>query len=205
MKIHSTWSLCQMGKEELNIQFLKAVNNFDLDKIESLVRQGADVNVRDWDGDTALHNAVMVCRVDCIKLLIKLGADMELKDDIKPNDYKDPWKEGYTPLFLALVNSSLKSLKCLIEHGADINTKNNKGITPLYYLVKCFNGVEDVRYFVENGADVTDKNGKDQTALDLARENGKHEVASFLESFMTHKRLSDVIQESPFSSKGLDF
>ena len=75
--------------------------------IEALARAGADLELADPDGRTALHWAAMV-RPDVFPLLLRLGADPEARDDEgkTPMDYArenralQPWervKEGWTP------------------------------------------------------------------------------------------------------------
>ncbi len=75
--------------------------------IEALARAGADLELADPDGRTALHWAA-IRRPDVFPLLLRLGADPEARDDEgkTPMDYArenpalQPWepvKEGWTP------------------------------------------------------------------------------------------------------------
>ena len=48
---------------------------------------------------------------------------------------------------------NIKSVKFLIENGADVNTQNEKGITALM-LASRFGHIETVKFLIEKGADV---------------------------------------------------
>jgi ankyrin repeat protein len=66
--------------------------------------------------------------VECIKLLLENGADINARD-----------KEDATPLQHATFNGSYKAMQLLIERGADINTKDKEGSMPIHkaaYQVK---------------------------------------------------------------------
>jgi len=88
--------------------------------------------------------------------------------------------DGNTPLHLAVINylSSYDSksesesklldiLKCLLKNGADINTPNNKQITPLHSAAS-LGSLVTVRFLVENGARVNVENHLQNTPLHLA-------------------------------------
>ena len=84
-----------------------------------------DVNAKDNNDRTALHEACHVVELNFIKLFLKNGADVNAQD-----------KKGNTPLHE--INSGnhweearLEIVKFLIKNGANINTKNNKNETPL--------------------------------------------------------------------------
>ena len=58
-----------------------------------------------------------------------------------------------TPLHRAVFDGHLDVYKLLIQHGADVNTKNEDGWTPLYWAV--FEGyLEICKVLIEHGSDV---------------------------------------------------
>lgn len=49
--------------------------------LEYLLSSGANVNLRDCDGQTCLHYAASCGHFDCLRTLIKFGADKDLRDN----------------------------------------------------------------------------------------------------------------------------
>jgi uncharacterized protein len=89
-----------------------------------LMRAGADVNVADSEGETALLIAATNGSDDVFEALLRKGAN--------PNT---PGKAlgypGYTPLHMAALNGSTKKVELLLQHGADPTVRNDEGQTPL--------------------------------------------------------------------------
>lgn len=86
-----------------------------------LLEKGADVNIADIRGSTPLHRAASKGLLSVVKLLLN-------RDDIKIN-FKDAY--GATALHLACEEDREQTALLLVEHGADIETKNRDGQTPL--------------------------------------------------------------------------
>jgi ankyrin repeat protein len=88
-----------------------------------LLDRGADPNVRDKRGETALHKAVIFDSPDhaAMRALLKRGADVNAKGD-----------DGGTPLHLAAYLSRATSVEALLAAGADPNARDRLGETPLH-------------------------------------------------------------------------
>jgi len=63
--------------------------------------------------DKKLLEASLKGQLEEVKLLIEVGADVNVKDEF-----------GYTPLMEASTNDQIEVIKLLIESGADVNAKN---------------------------------------------------------------------------------
>ncbi|MFC1793923.1 ankyrin repeat domain-containing protein [Planctomycetota bacterium] len=170
-----------------------------------LLDNGAEVNATDFQGWTALYYAFWLYssddnekkhreRAELVKTLIKSGADVNKKN------------QGISPLINAITTGTprLGSIEALLDGGADIHFKDNRGLTPLYYaafdgdrnvldliiergnyaetihLVACRGEVDRIRTFLEDGTDVNVKDEFGCTPLHWATRARSSEVASLL-------------------------
>ena len=119
-----------------------------------------------------LFAAIEAGQTDTLRGLLSEGADLNAVSHTQ---------ERVTPIHSALANPHNTALaQVLIDAGADINTAQLQGYTPLHYAA--VNGLETIaRRLLERGADrsVRDKTGK--TASDLAREKGHLDLADLLQ------------------------
>ena len=84
-------------------------------KIMNLIQEGADVNVTDQYGNTALHFSVFNEDLDHAKLLISVEADVNARNN-----------NGDTPLHIAYGTGNQEMIDLLISKGADESIKNNE-------------------------------------------------------------------------------
>lgn len=124
---------------------------------ELLIRNGADINPRNYKGITPLHLAVIKNNKELVSILLLYKADINLVDD-----------KGRTPLHWASILCIEDMLILLIKEKALINAKDFKGRTALHFAFerRCEKIIE---YLLKNGADdkIKDFNGK--KAKDLIR------------------------------------
>ncbi len=147
----------------------------DLDGIKSALKNNAQINYQNKEGDSAL---IAVMKTISIQLGFKFddldpskgvvqpfeAADFLLKKGIDP---KLKNNKGKTALHYAVKNMDIKTIKLLLSKGAAVNEADNEGITPLMASVYNFNS-EIAGFLLKSGADplLKDKSGK--TALDWA-------------------------------------
>ncbi len=110
--------------------FLEAVIDSHLGKVQAYLEAGWDVNEKDENGWTALHFAAQNNSVPIGRLLIEAGADIEAKDSY-----------GNTPLFRATFASQgdCSFIKLLLTIGADPNASNHHHVSPLMLARKIGN------------------------------------------------------------------
>ncbi|BAA89653.1 gp28 [Wolbachia phage WO] len=84
-----------------------------------------NINKRNEEGETILHQAVEISNYKTVKLLIKKGAEVNARD-----------KNGYTPLHSAckIGGAGVEIIKELVKAGAEVNQLNKYGATPMYYI-----------------------------------------------------------------------
>ena len=96
------------------------------EEVQRLLNLGANVDVRNYKGKTALHCAAKAGFVRGIEVLLKNRADVNATD-----------KNGETPLFDAIrstikkVEKKVEVTSLLLSNGALVNHENHKGETPL--------------------------------------------------------------------------
>jgi ankyrin repeat protein len=108
--------------------------------IRLLVTAGANVNARDEDGETALHEAL---DDDVVKALIKAGANVNVRNN-----------NGETPL---MTNVSVEVLKILVAAGADIHARDTAGRSVLGNVLQYEKSGPRVEYLRSLGIEETQK------------------------------------------------
>lgn len=153
----------------ISYELLSAVEKNDLQRVKELLRQGADVQVKDAHGATPLLKAARYGYTEIAALLIEKGADVNAKDDAI----------GMTPLILAASRGHTDTTKLLIEKGADPNAKAKDGRTSL--MGAAYSGFIDIaKLLIVKGADVNAKDVMDETALAKAERRGMTDMAALL-------------------------
>ncbi|WP_353273172.1 ankyrin repeat domain-containing protein [Wolbachia endosymbiont (group A) of Portevinia maculata] len=66
---------------QLDKELSDAVQSNSFSKVKSLVSRGANINAKDNDGNTLLHNAARENRLDAVKCLIDNGANINVKNN----------------------------------------------------------------------------------------------------------------------------
>lgn len=143
-----------------------AVKGRDINEINSLLDEGAEVNVTSLDGSTPLAWAAYYDDLQAVQALTDAGANPDLA-----NDY------GVTPLWLACKNRNYPIAKALLVAGADPNTSMWTGETTLMTCSRTGN-LETVKTLIREKADVNAmENRRGQTALMWAISQGFPDIA----------------------------
>jgi hypothetical protein len=146
----------------------EAVVSGKLELIQMLLNAGADANVRNNGGQTALMRLDDDSSAEIVSALVYAGAKVNLKDE-----------DGDSALLVAAALEKTEILKALLDAGAKVNTKNKEGKTAL--MIAAEDGyVENVRALLEAGANVNQKNKDGATALKYAKENKRADVIEVL-------------------------
>ncbi|MCH8684069.1 ankyrin repeat domain-containing protein [Pedomonas mirosovicensis] len=125
-------------------QFIKAVKEKDLAKVNTLLNEpgAAIIDYRDNDtGEGALHMVVKRRDLPWLNYLLSKGANPNLEDG-----------NGNTPLILAASQGFADGVRSLVAFKADVNGRNRAGETPLIKAVQALN-VQVVRILMAAGAD----------------------------------------------------
>ncbi len=148
------------------------------DMVEYLIGKGADVNLKDNEGKTALLWASSNSLPNA-KILVSNGA----KVNETANDGMTPFLQASLGVSSGKVPIEMSDL--LRKNGADINSelkrKGASGWNALHYAI--INGdVELVKYLIKYGANVNKATGEGSTPLYLAKLGGDDEVVKILKN-----------------------
>ncbi len=148
-----------------------AAEQRDIERVRSLLKDGADVNVAQGDGMTALHWAAEHGDLDILEMLIAAGAHVRAVTRIG----------SYTPLHLASRAGNASVAEALLQAGSDANAKTTTGGSASLHFAAASGAAQTVAILLEHGADVNAKEAKwGQTPLIYAAAANRVEAVRVL-------------------------
>ena len=180
-----------LQKQAINEMLRIFAEKGTIDRVKELLEEGAGVDAKDKNGNTALHKATQNQHPDIVQLLLDSGADSDIRNG-----------DGQTPLSLAksediieifhrhiekdraLLDAAEKGaidqVKEALKRGANINAKDKKGDTALHKATQ--NRHPDVeRFLLENGADRAAENALELTALHFSKAYAPQDIEGLLQ------------------------
>jgi uncharacterized protein len=142
-----------------------------VDRLKKFLYSGGNPN-------SYFHSAINAGAIDCVKLMILRGANVNLADD-----------EGVTPLMTSVrvtYRGGVKMTELLIKKGANVNARASRGSTALMYASSGVAAhyeddyVKIVRLLIKNGAQVNVKNQMGATPLNIAKEGKWQKIVTAL-------------------------
>lgn len=110
---------------KVNARFIDAAAADDIPALRDALADGAEVNIRGEDGETALIRAAREARMIMAEILMDHGASLDLQD-----------RHGRTALFYAARGAHIDLVALLIRAGADITLDDKNGEKPLDIALK---------------------------------------------------------------------
>ncbi|EAY01617.1 ankyrin repeat protein, putative [Trichomonas vaginalis G3] len=153
---------------DLNSCFVKSAC-FNIPSLcKYFLSHGANIDVKNMIGETALHIAAINNSKETAELLIKNGADIYIKD-----------MYCETALYYAVINNCKETVELLITNGANVNNKNKNGHITLHdAALRKYK--EIVELLISHGANANEKDNDGKTALHIAATNNCKEIAELL-------------------------
>jgi ankyrin repeat protein len=155
-----------------------AYSNTDPSIFEFFLTAGADVNQKDFEGNTPFLNATSGNELSMVKLLSK---------DVK--DFNAINNEGKTALMLAVHRNSPEVVEFLLENDSTALVKDAKGNTIAYYLVASYDSrkADDydakLKLLQEKGVKMNTTQAKGHTLFHLAAKDNNLELLKHLSGF----------------------
>ena len=132
--------------------------------LRTLLAHGADANARDVNRRTALDNALCSEDADNVRLLLEGGAKVN-----------QPGLLSY--VIRRCMNREI--LRVMIEHGADVNMRDEEGDTALHEAVD-MSSAETVWLLLKAGADPNARNKRGESPMSLAQSRNDTEALTLL-------------------------
>ena len=154
--------------DQLDADLRIAASKGETEMINLLLELGADIEAKNYDGNTALMYAAFWGKTEMVNLLLKRGANIEAKND-----------NGNTALMYAAYGGKTETVTRLLELGANIEAKDNDGNTALMYAADR-GKIDTVVQLLEYNANIETKNDNGNTALIIAAKLGNKGVFKLL-------------------------
>ncbi|XP_076463277.1 uncharacterized protein LOC143295453 isoform X2 [Babylonia areolata] len=146
------------------------VAKINLDFVDSLLKNGANINIRDKTGQSLLHEVARAWHVDVARWLLEHGIDINQADDF-----------GRTALHVAAAVDCVEIINLLIDMGAakECVTKDENQ-TPVFYAAKS-DATNSLKVLIKRGCKykmIRDYKGR--TPIHVAAELDRSETARLL-------------------------
>jgi ankyrin repeat protein len=182
----------------IDVYWYEGSDDIEINSIEKLLKDGAQVHARGKEGETFLHLAARDSRDDLIRLFIAYGADVNIGNS-----------NGYPPINYGFIKRNFKTLQLFIALGASVYKKNSSLLAdavfnqdtemvnfflslgvdpdvrnickdnPLHYAVMR-DDEKLIKILLDWGADPDKKNNSGESALDYAKHHNKTRIFKIL-------------------------
>uniref|UniRef100_A0A2I3S1L8 Retinoic acid induced 14 n=1 Tax=Pan troglodytes TaxID=9598 RepID=A0A2I3S1L8_PANTR len=200
-------------------RLLQAVENGDVEKVASLLgKKGASATKHDSEGKTAFHLAAAKGHVECLRVMVTHGVDVTAQDTTGHSALHLAAKNSHHECIRKLLQSkcpaesvdssgktalhyvkSKSEFIChfLLDHGADVNSRNKSGRTAL--MLACEIGSSNaVEALIKKGADLNLVDSLGYNALHYSKLSENAGIQSLLLSKISQDA---GILSTPFSPK----
>ncbi|XP_069897043.1 ankyrin repeat domain-containing protein 55 isoform X1 [Dipodomys merriami] len=200
----------------------QAASNGDVNALTGVIREDPSIlECCDSEGCTPLMHAVSGRQVDTVKLLLKMGANINTQDaygrtslclatylgwlegcvSLLRNGAKHniPDKNGRLPLHAATAEPDVRLLTVLLQQSnlSEVNHQDSEGMTPLHWAA-FHNRPQHTQMLLKKGADPTLVDKDFKTALHWAVQSGNRILCSII---LSHHRGPSIINYDDESGK----
>ena len=182
-----------------------AIENGHIDAVKLLIEHGADLTIRDKNGDTYLHCAAEYGQDDIIELLLDSGMNINvttagLQQNALIYAIRGVYRPRYippvrtvnllldygidmyckestlSPLEKAIMCSNIDAIKALISRGYDLNRAHSGGKLPINWVSE----IHIAKLLIEHGCNINKLNSDGMTPLHRAVMIGAYDMVRYL-------------------------
>ena len=190
-------------EESKSNPLFEAIKESNAAQLKELLENGADIELRDGSGNTALICAAAGFTSACLELLLQAGATVNVQNKFGTTalinavreHYGDIEKvsallkagadanvvdsKGHSLIYWAIFGANEDVSLALIQAGVDVNIVNEGGVSTLMQAIEKGYIPEIVEMLLNAGAD-TEYQNSHGTALMLAAESGKLDIVNMM-------------------------
>jgi ankyrin repeat protein len=173
------------SESQINLLLKAAESIPDLDVITTLINEGANIHIRDWQGSTLVKLACKNENPEVLGALIKAGVDVNIPD-----------LKGWSPLGVSVSRSApnMAVVKALIAAGADVNHKGpGNAMLPIIWAAEENREATVVNLLIEAGADVNAQSNHWTPLMGAASWNQNHAIVEALLNAGADPNIQDAI------------
>jgi ankyrin repeat protein len=193
----------QRGADKINVngQLVLAARAGLVDRVQSLLAEGAQVNSRDRNGDSPLNMAAQKGNEALVDVLLAAHADVQLANLAGVTPLMAAAHAGKPQIVRKLLASGARDdsldrvkknaavyaagqgctgcLEELLKAGTPLNVRLSNNLTLLMWTAG-YGHIETARWLLGHGADPALRDDRGKTAADIAREQNYLELAQLL-------------------------
>jgi hypothetical protein len=216
--LHQCASSQEFPRRVLMHTLLQAILNDDRAKVKELLREDRELATRLIDepklytskilhwiyaGDTALHLAAAGYRVEIVAMLLAVGADANAAGNHRRSGPLHYAADGYINGAAWDPKRQVKTIRCLLDLGADIHAQDKNGASPLHRAVRT-RCADAVKCLLDAGADPAMKNKPGSTAFHLAVQDTGRGGSGAVKARAEQRRIIELFLSRGVSTKVKD-
>ncbi|MDG7052918.1 MAG: ankyrin repeat domain-containing protein, partial [Wolbachia endosymbiont of Alcedoecus sp.] len=166
----------------------------NLNRVKDLITGGANLETKDNNDNTPLHNACSNGHLKVVEYLIERGASLKAKNKDGKIPLELAEQKGYTDiveilkqtqlnldkeLLIAVEEEDLGKVKDNIRRGANVNAQSRLGWASVFWAIQK-NNLNIVKLLVNNGADINAKDNESWIPLHWAAQLSSLDVVKYI-------------------------